>query len=80
MDDQDGSSALLVEFAIKDAPLEVTDDGLLTEVIQAMLFGSETVVLRVAATVDTKVSTGLGRFALRGIPAEGNVPVKSMFS
>ncbi|CAP99128.1 Pc22g18400 [Penicillium rubens Wisconsin 54-1255] len=77
VDDQDGSSALLVEFAIKDAPLEVTDDGLLTEVIQAMLFGSETVVLRVAATVDTKVSTGLGRFALRGIPAEGNVPVKT---
>ncbi|CAG8891079.1 unnamed protein product [Penicillium egyptiacum] len=76
VDDQNGSSALLVEFAIKDAPLEVTDDGLLTEVIQAMLFGSETVLLRVAATVDTKVSTGLGSFALRGIPAEGKVPVK----
>ena len=80
VDDQDGSSALLVEFAIKEAPLEVTDDGLLTEVIQAMLFGSETVTLRVAATVDTKVLTGLGRFAVRGIPAEGKVPVKSMFS
>ncbi|KAI3126357.1 hypothetical protein DTO027I6_7032 [Penicillium roqueforti] len=77
VDDQDGSSALLVEFAIKDAPLEVTDDELLAEVIQAMLFGSETVVLRVAASVDTKVSTGLGRFALRGIPAEGEVPVKT---
>lgn len=80
VDDQDGSSALLVEFAIKEAPLQVTDDGLLAEVIQAMLFGTETVILRVAATVDTKVSTGLGRFAVRGIPAEGKVPVKSMFS
>jgi hypothetical protein len=80
VDDQDGSSALLVEFELKDTPLQVTDDGLLAEVVQAMLFGSETVVLRVAATVDTKVSTGLGRFALRGIPAEGKVPVKSMFS
>ncbi|OQE36326.1 hypothetical protein PENCOP_c012G04621 [Penicillium coprophilum] len=79
VDDEDGSSALLVEFAIKDAPLQVTDDGLLAEVIQAMLFGSETVVLRVAATVDTKVSTGLGRFAVRGIPAEGKVPVKTSF-
>ncbi|KAF7521373.1 hypothetical protein PCG10_008309, partial [Penicillium crustosum] len=79
VDDQDGSSALLVEFAIKEAPLEVTDDGLLTEVIQAMLFGSETVTLRVAATVDTKVLTGLGRFAVRGIPAEGKVPVKIPF-
>lgn len=80
VDDQDGSSALLVEFALKEAPLQVTDDGLLAEVIQLMLFGSETVVLRVAATVDTKVSTGLGHFAVRGIPAEGKVPVKSMFS
>ena len=80
VDDEDGSSALLVEFAIKDTPLEVTDDEILAEVIQAMLFGSETVVLRVAASVDTKVSTGLGRFAVRGIPAEGEVPVKSMFS
>lgn len=80
VDDKDGSSALLVEFAMKDAPLEVTDEGLLAEVIQAMLFGSKGVELRVAATVDTKVSTGLGRFAVRGIPAEGTVPMKSMFS
>ncbi|KAJ5502218.1 hypothetical protein N7463_005092, partial [Penicillium fimorum] len=77
VNDEDGSSALLVGFAIKDAPLQVTDDGLLAEAIQAMLFGSETVVLRVAATVDTKVSTGLGRFTVRGIPAEGRVPVKT---
>jgi hypothetical protein len=52
----------------------------LAEVIQALLFGNEAIVLRVAATVDTKVSTGLGRFAVHGIPAEGKVPVKSMFS
>ncbi|KAG0156883.1 hypothetical protein PDIDSM_4066 [Penicillium digitatum] len=77
VEDQDGSSALLVEFAIKEAPLQVTDDGILAEVIQAMLFGSDAVILRVAATVDTKVSTGLGRFAVRGIPAEGIVPVKT---
>ncbi|CAG7930879.1 unnamed protein product [Penicillium olsonii] len=77
VEDQDGSSALLVEFAMKDAPLEVTDDGLLAEVIQAMLFGSKGVELRVAATVDTKVSTALGRFAVRGIPAEGKFPVKT---
>jgi hypothetical protein len=80
VDDNHGSSALLVEFAMKDAPLKVTDDRLLAEVIQAMLFGNKGVELRVAATVDTKVSTGLGRFAVRGIPAEGTVPVKSMFS
>lgn len=80
VEDQDGSAALLVQSPIENAPLEVTDDGLLAQLLQEMLFGSKAVVLHVAATVDTKVSTGLGRFAVRGIPAEGNVPVKSMFS
>ncbi|KAJ5907775.1 hypothetical protein N7495_000457 [Penicillium taxi] len=75
--DEDGSSALLVEFAIEDVPLQVTDDGVLTRVVQEMLFGSGSVVLHVAASVDAKVSTGLGLFAVRGIPAEGNVPVET---
>lgn len=79
-EDEDGLSALLVEFAIKDAPLEVTDSGLLSEVVQQMLFGDKAVVLHVAATVDTKVSTGLGLLTVRGIPASGDVPVNSMFS
>lgn len=78
--DVDGESALLVEFAIEDAPLEVTDGDLLTELVQAMLFGSGDVNLHVAANVDAIVSTGLGQFAIRGIPADGNVPVQSMFS
>lgn len=78
--DQDGSSGLLVDFAVEDAPLEVTDSDLLADLVQNMLFGSEGIMLHVAATVDTKVSTGLGLFTLRGIPAEGDVPVKSMFS
>ena len=77
---QDGSSGLLVQFAIKDVPLEVTDNDVLTDIIQTMLFGSGGIMLHVAATVDTKVSTGLGLFALRGIPADGDVRVKSMFS
>ncbi|KAJ5176274.1 uncharacterized protein N7482_002151, partial [Penicillium canariense] len=76
VENQDGSSALLVEFPIKDAPLQVTDNDVLAQVIQEMLFGSKAVVLHVAATVDAKVSTALGRFAVRGIPGEGNVPVK----
>lgn len=80
VDDEDGSSALLVEFPIKDVPLQVTDSDLLAQVVQEMLFGSKGVVLHVAATVDAKVSTGLGRFAVHGIPGEGNVPVNSMFS
>ncbi|KAJ5673866.1 hypothetical protein N7462_009305 [Penicillium macrosclerotiorum] len=77
--DRDGLSALLVEFTMKDAPLQVTDSDLLTQIVQEMLFGSKAVVLHVAATVDAKVSTGLGRFAVRGIPAEGSVPVKTPY-
>ncbi|KAJ5149505.1 hypothetical protein N7448_001083 [Penicillium atrosanguineum] len=77
VEDQDGSSALLVESPIKDIPLEVTDSNLLAQVVQEMLWGSGSVVLHVAATVDTKVSTGLGRFAVRGIPADGDVPVNT---
>ncbi|OOQ82149.1 hypothetical protein PEBR_41813 [Penicillium brasilianum] len=72
---EDGSCALLVEFPIKDAPLQVTDSDLLAKVVQEMLFGSNGVVLHVAAVVDVKVETGLGRFAVHGIPGEGNVPV-----
>lgn len=80
VEDQDGSSALLVVSPIKDIPLEVTDSNLLAQLVQEMLWGSGSVVLHVTATVDTKVSTGLGRFAVRGIPADGDVPVNSMFS
>jgi hypothetical protein len=45
-----------------------------------MLWGNDEVILHVDAKVDAKVSTGLGQFAVRGIPADGNVPVDSMFS
>ncbi|KAJ5172436.1 hypothetical protein N7492_005029 [Penicillium capsulatum] len=75
--DRRGSSGLLVEFAIKDAPLEVTDSDLLADLVQTMLFGSGGVMLHITATVDTKVSTGLGLFTVRGIPTEGDVPVKT---
>lgn len=78
-DDQHESTLLLVDFDIKDAPLNVTDSSLLSRVVQAMLFGTEPIILHVDAIVDAKVSTGLGLFAIRGIPADGNVPVKSMF-
>ncbi|KAI2787411.1 hypothetical protein POX_f07775 [Penicillium oxalicum] len=72
---EDGSGALLVEFSIKNVPLQVTDNDLLSQVVQQMLFGKKGVVLHVTATVDAKVATGLGRFAVHGIPGEGDVPV-----
>lgn len=70
------SPGLLVEFGMKNAPLDVTDDDVLTEVLQDLIFEGEPVNLTVAANVDAEVSTGLGKFAIRGIPAEGQVNVK----
>ncbi|KAF7713189.1 Uncharacterized protein PECH_001697 [Penicillium ucsense] len=72
---EDGSAAMLVEFSIKDAPLQVKDNDLLAQIVQQMLFGKKGVILHVTATVDAKVATGLGQFAIHGIPGEGDVPV-----
>lgn len=78
--DEDGFPAMLVEFAVKDEPMQVTNNGVLSRLVQDMLWGNKEVILHVNVKVDAKVSTGLGQFAVRGIPADGNVPVDSMFS
>ncbi|KAE8323386.1 hypothetical protein BDV39DRAFT_182418 [Aspergillus sergii] len=72
----DGAPALLVNFSMKHVPLQVTDGDVLTDILQALLFEGEPVRLTVAASVDAEVSTGLGTYAVRGIPAEGAVNVK----
>ncbi|KAJ5653326.1 hypothetical protein N7490_000329 [Penicillium lividum] len=78
--DEDGSPALMIEFAIKEAPLQDLDDGVLSRLAQDMVWGSKAVILHVDANVDAKVSTGFGQFAVRGIPADGDVALDSMFS
>lgn len=74
--DIDNSTALLVDFAMNKAPLEVTDDDVLTEVLSSLIFEGNPVRLTVAANVDAEISTGLGDFAVRGIPADGKLTVK----
>ncbi|KAF7114325.1 hypothetical protein CNMCM5793_008277 [Aspergillus hiratsukae] len=78
--DTDGFPALLVNFAMKDAPLRVTDEDALTEILQSLIFEGKSVDLRVVAAVDAEVATKLGQFAVRGIPAEGAIQVKPPFS
>jgi hypothetical protein len=73
--DDDGPS-LLVQSNINDAPLDITDDDVFTDVVQALLFGSKSVFLSIKALVDVETETALGAFAIRKIPAEGQVPVK----
>ncbi|KAL4889001.1 hypothetical protein BDV59DRAFT_122716 [Aspergillus ambiguus] len=76
LDDVDGAPALFVNFAMKDAPLDVTDEDVLTEVLQTLIFKGKPIELAISANVDAEVSTGLGKFAIRGIPGEGVINVK----
>ncbi|PYI06637.1 hypothetical protein BO78DRAFT_343224 [Aspergillus sclerotiicarbonarius CBS 121057] len=76
LDDVDGSPALFVDFGIKNAPLEVTDEDVLTDVLQELIFQGKRIKLDVAASVDAEVTTGLGTFTVREIPAQGEVVVK----
>jgi hypothetical protein len=71
--------ALLVQSVVQDAPLEITDEDVFTEVVQALVFGSKAVVLGVKADVDVQTVTALGEFVVRRIPAEGKVFVKRTY-
>ena len=70
---------LLVESSIEDAPLDITNDDIFTEVVQALIFGGKAVVLTIEADVDVEVDTALGVMTVRHIPAEGEVPVQRGF-
>ncbi|KAK3952963.1 hypothetical protein QBC32DRAFT_131347 [Pseudoneurospora amorphoporcata] len=63
---------------VHDTPLKVTDDDVLTDVIQALLFGDVNVILDISALVDVGVHTILGQFVVKGVPAEGRIPLKPL--
>ncbi len=70
------SSMLQIQSRINEAPLNVTDGDVLTDIIQKLLFGGKEVALKIAALVDVKVETVLGQLVLKDVPAEGIIPVK----
>ena len=72
----DVQAGLAVESIVKNAPLEITDDNVFADMVQALLFGDKPVVLGVKADVDVETETALGKFVVRDIPAEGKVFVK----
>lgn len=74
--DSEGSPELKIQSSIKDAPLNVTDGDVLTDVIQRLIFQGKTVRLDIKAKVDVKVETVLGELVLKDVPAEGKIPVK----
>ncbi|KAK3074805.1 hypothetical protein LTR53_002471 [Teratosphaeriaceae sp. CCFEE 6253] len=75
-DDDAGAQLLEVQSAVKDAPIEITDDDVFTEVLQALLFGGRTVLMQIKADVDVAVTSALGELIVRRIPAEGQVPIQ----
>jgi hypothetical protein len=73
---EDREATLKIQSRINDAPLNVTDPDVLTDVVQALLFGGREVMLSVKALVDVKVQTILGELVVKAVPAEGKIPVK----
>ncbi len=73
---EDHEAELRIQSRIEDAPLDVTDADVLTDVIQALIFGGREVMLSVKALVDVKVQTILGELLVKAVPAEGKIPVK----
>jgi hypothetical protein len=73
---KDGEEAgIEIKSRIEDAPLNITDDDIFSDVLQGILFGS-TVNLTIVALVQVEVSTVLGIFTIKDLPAKGVVPVK----
>jgi len=73
--DKEGT-ALEIESSVKNAPLNITDDAVFTNVIKALLTNDKNLELSVDADVDVELETTLGTFVIREIPASGAVPVK----
>lgn len=73
---KDGEDAALsIKSRIEEAPLNITDDDVFTDVLQSLLFG-QAIKLKIVALVDVEVSTVLGTLVIKDLPAEGVVPVK----
>lgn len=72
----DEEATLRIESRVIDAPLNITDSDVFSDVVQTLLFGNKVVRLRVKALVDIKVQTTLGNLIIKEVPAEGKIPVK----
>lgn len=69
-------AGLAIESIVKNAPLNITDDEVFADLMQALIFGSKGIVLGVKAQVDVETETALGKFIVRDLPAGGKVFVK----
>lgn len=79
-EDQSNATLLKIESRVEDVPLRITDGDVFSDVVQRLLFGGQDVILDVDASVDVKVNAVLGDLALKGLPAQGRIPVKRPYS
>lgn len=69
----DTKAGLAVSSVVKEAPIDITDNDVFAEIVQAMIFGGKKIVLAVKAAVDVETETVLGKIVVRDIPGEGKV-------
>lgn len=74
--EKDKPAGLAVESIVDNAPLNITEDDVFAEVVEALLFGTERVALGVKASVDVETESALGRLVVRDIPAKGKFYAK----
>ncbi|RKF57721.1 putative pre-rrna processing protein [Erysiphe neolycopersici] len=69
-------ASLRIKSNVNNAPLRITNEGIFTHIIAALLFRKETVLFQLMAMVDVQISTILGKFLIQDLPAETTVPIK----
>lgn len=73
---ENDESLLNITSKVVEVPLDITDGDVFGDLMAAMLFGSDEIMLDVKSTVDVKVSTVLGHVVVKEIPAQGKIPVQ----
>lgn len=74
-----GGDVITITSRVVDAPIDITDSDIFSDLVQKLFFGHDD-VLDVKASVDLKVATVLGKLVLKGVPAQGKIPVKRLSS
>ncbi|TEY43635.1 hypothetical protein BOTCAL_0366g00100 [Botryotinia calthae] len=71
-----GDASLRIESHIKNAPLEITDEDVFGDLVADYYLGGKAVSLKIVALVEVEISTVLGNFIIKDLPAEGVIPLK----
>lgn len=74
-----GDGKLVVQADVNEAPLNITNYGVFRTVMQRLLFSAgRGLILGIDGLTDVQMETNLGSFAIRGIPAKGDVTIKGV--